>query len=120
VATTAKAYDVRAYYELEINFFYLAKGMETGKTFALDFNNGNGWEVAQEWASDTDFENSAWNIGKVTFNFENGIWNVGGVQFANAANKSSFQFRFRCDADKNNDRIFIDNVTFQGKVSQGK
>jgi hypothetical protein len=31
VATTTASYDVSAYSELEINFFYLAKDMETGK-----------------------------------------------------------------------------------------
>jgi hypothetical protein len=31
VATTTMSYDVSAYSELEINFFYLAKDMETGK-----------------------------------------------------------------------------------------
>jgi hypothetical protein len=117
VATTATAYDVRAYSELEIDFYYLAIGVETGKRFALDFNDGNGWQVAREWARGTDFfKNNIWSEGKVLFNFENGYWNVGGVPFVKAAFKSSFQFRFRCDADKNNDRIFIDNVTFQGKV----
>jgi hypothetical protein len=116
VATTTTAYDVSAYSELDVDFYYLAKDMETGERFVLEFNDGNGWEVAREWAKDTDFfKNKIWNSGKVTFNFENGYWNVGEAKFVNSAFKSSFQFRFRCDADENIDKIFIDNVSFQGK-----
>jgi hypothetical protein len=55
MATTTTAYDVSAYSELDVDFYYLAIGFETGERFALEFNNGNGWKVAREWARDTDF-----------------------------------------------------------------
>jgi hypothetical protein len=116
VATTITDYDLSAFSEVQIDFYYLSQSFETNKRFVLDFDDGNGWEEAQDFVRGRDFfENNVWTPGSVIFNFENGSWNVGGVQFPDADSKESFKFRFRCDAGNNSDMIFIDNVSFQAK-----
>jgi hypothetical protein len=98
-ATTAN-YDVSAYNHVRVHFFYLAKYMEHGEDYFLEYHAGNGWQVAGNWVKGTDFSNGEWHEESVVID---------------ASSMTSVKLRFRCSASENNDRIFIDDVTFEGQ-----
>ena len=83
--------------------------MESNEQFALEYrdlidvltpDDGSGWTAAKNYTRDTDFVNSR-------------VWTEENVMFS-AAGMDQVQLRFRCMADQNNDKIFIDDVTFVG------
>ncbi len=117
--------DVSAYDKLDIKFFFKPYSMESTynssgtKTYYEDFmveyssDGGTNWstvatfESGQVWRKSADFEtsNSAIAYGKVVTIFKTDY------TFPSGANG---QFRIRCDASDDNDRVFVDDVTISG------
>ena len=94
---------VSQYQGLRVEFWYYPLGMENGEDFLLEFSTdgGTSWTIAKSWARSTDFENNSWY--EVSHDID-------------ASAIDSVRIRFRCDASQNNDRIYIDDVTFRGSM----
>lgn len=94
--------DLSANTEVTIEFHALAKSMEIGEDFFVEFYNGTGYEVIGQYVSGTDFSNNTFFtdtivLDALTYDF-------------NANNR----LRFRNDASTNNDKIWFDQVIISG------
>jgi len=99
-AMTSSAYNVSAYNQLVIDFYFYATSMETGEDFWVQYYNGSSWSTVATYVAGTSFTNNGFYHATVTLT---------NVNFpANA------QFRFRCDASDNTDLIYIDQVSVTG------
>jgi hypothetical protein len=99
-AMTSSAYNVSAYNQLVIDFYFYASSMEAGEDFWVRYYNGSTWSTVATYVAGTSFNNNSFYHGTITLT---------GVTFpANA------QFRFQCDASDNSDLIYIDQVTVTG------
>ena len=87
--------------EVQIDFNYYPVGMESGEDFFLEgsLDGGSSWTIVGTWARPADFQNNSsyFESVVVTGDFNN-----------------TTQWRFRCDASANNDRIYIDDVNISG------
>jgi hypothetical protein len=99
---TLGTFDVTSYNSIEIEFYFYPNSMENGEDFWVQFHDGSSWNTVASYASGTDFENDSFYTATVTI--DGGVYNFP----ANA------QFRFRCDASGNQDRIYIDQITITG------
>ncbi len=99
-AMTSATYNVSAYNQLVIDFYFYATSMEAGEDFWVRYFNGTTWSTVATYVSGTSFNNKGFYHATVTLT---------GVTFpANA------QFRFQCDASDNSDLIYIDRVIVTG------
>ncbi len=99
---TLGTFDVTSYNSIEIEFYFYPNSMENGEDFWVQFHDGGSWNTVAAYASGTDFENNSFYNATVTV--DNGVYNF----------PTNAQFRFRCDASGNGDRIYIDQVTITG------
>ena len=99
-AMTSSAYNVSAYNQLTIDFYFYATSMEAGEDFWVQYYNGSSWSTVATYASGTSFNNNG---------FYHATVNLTAVNFPTNA-----QFRFQCDASDNTDLIYIDQVTVTG------
>ena len=98
-------YDVSAYSQLEVSFFFYAISMEVGEDFWLQIKaDGGNWQTVQAWVSGSDFQN------------ESAGWYSENVIF-DSSSMSTIKLRFKCDATGDGDKIFIDDVTFKGLLA---
>ncbi|MFT5751089.1 MAG: bacillolysin, partial [Dokdonia sp.] len=91
--------DLTGYNNVEVDFFFFPNSMENGEDFWLQYNSGSGWVTVASYVRGTDFNNNTFYNATVTLD-------SGSYSFP-----SNAQFRFRCDASNNADRIYIDAVT---------
>ncbi len=98
-AMTSPVYNVSAYDQIDIEFFFYANSMENGEDFFVRYFNGSNWQTVATYASETSFNNGTFYRATVTLNRSN-------YNFPTNA-----QFRFQCDASANADQIYIDAVT---------
>ncbi|MGV6828749.1 MAG: M4 family metallopeptidase [Flavobacteriales bacterium] len=91
-------FDITSFNSIEIDFYYYSKGMKTGHSFLVEMWDGTSWNIAGTFTKPADFGNNNFYNGVVTINSSD-------FTFSNAA-----QFRFRCNADENRNRIYIDQV----------
>lgn len=91
-------FDVTSFNNIEINFYFYTVGMKNGHSFLVEFWDGATWNTVDTYTKPTDFSNSNFYNGIVTINSSN-------YTFSNAT-----QFRFRCNAALNKNRIYIDQV----------
>ena len=84
-----------------IDFSYTALGMDTGDSFSLEVSKDVGatYQSVGTWRFGIDFQNKKVYTETTP---------VPGTP------TSATQFRFRCDASSNNDRVHIDDVTISG------
>lgn len=100
---TSPDYNVTAYNQLVIDFYFYAASMESGEDFFVQYFNGTAWTTVGRFIVSTNFVNNSFNHATVTLT---------GVVFpANA------KFRFQCDASDNSDLIYIDQVKVTGTVA---
>ncbi|MBK8608770.1 MAG: fibronectin type III domain-containing protein [Chitinophagaceae bacterium] len=99
-AMTSSAYNVSAYNQLTIDFYFYATSMEAGEDFWVQYYNGSTWSTVATYVSGTSFNNNG---------FYHATINLTNVNFPTNA-----QFRFQCDASDNSDLIYIDQVTVTG------
>ncbi|GJM35707.1 MAG: hypothetical protein DHS20C18_47080 [Saprospiraceae bacterium] len=98
-AMTSQSFNVSAYSQLEIQFYFYAYSMENGEDFWVRYYNGSSWSTIAAYAAGSSFNNNGFYVATVTLN--NGTYNF----------PTNAQFRFQCDASANSDYIYIDAVT---------
>jgi hypothetical protein len=83
--------------QVTVDFIYIAKSMEHGEDFMLEYSNDGGltYTTVQSWRSGTDFYNG--ETKKVTVAFSGSF-------------SSTTKIRFRCDATSNYDIIYLDEI----------
>ena len=101
---TLGSFDVTSYNSIEIEFYFYPNSMENGEDFWVQFHDGSSWNTVAAYARGTHFENNSFYTATVTI--DNGVYNF----------PTNAQFRFRCDASANADRIYIDQVTITGNT----
>lgn len=99
--TTTDNLDLSNYSEITVDFAYKARSMENGEDFWLQVstNGGSSFTTVGDWTRGVDFENNTANTGQVVIT---------------GTFTSSTQFRFRCDASVNNDKIHLDDIVISG------
>lgn len=99
-------HDVSGYSQLQVSFWYMTSGMETGEDFLLEYSSDGGasWSVVKAWVRGTDFDNGIFYKVLVEMDAESYDFTAKG------------RIRLRCDASVNNDQVFIDEVLFQGLI----
>jgi PKD repeat protein len=95
-------YDVRAYATQEVEFHFMAVGMETGEDFWVQYHDGAAWRTVAALVAGTDFVNGAFYQSTVT---------ISSTQYTFPA---AAKLRFACDASADNDDVYIDAITWRG------
>jgi len=100
-------YNVSAYVDLQVDFYFRSVSMETGEDFFLEYYNGSAWQTVQRFIAGTNFTNTGFwhatvSIPKATYNYPTGA-----------------KLRFRCDASNDSDDIYIDEIRFSGLTAGG-
>ncbi|GAA0872818.1 hypothetical protein GCM10009117_19650 [Gangjinia marincola] len=103
--TTAATYDVRAYDNVSVEFYFYAYSMENGEDFWVQYYDGSSWRTVATYARGTNFENNTFYTATVN------------IPSASYAFPSNARFRFRCDASANADQIYIDQVSIRGTAN---
>lgn len=104
-AMTLGSFNVTAYDEIDIEFFFYANSMETGEDFWVRYYDGTAWYTVAAYASGTSFNNGTFYTATVT------------ISKTNYNFPTNAQFRFQCDASTNSDQVYIDQITITGKSS---
>ena len=93
--------------EVQIDFTYYPVGMENNEDFWLQgsLDGGSTWTTVGTWARPDDFQN-------------NGFYSESVIITGDYT--STTQWRFRCDASANNDRIYIDDINITGCASANR
>jgi hypothetical protein len=90
--------DTPDYECVRVDFWFYSNGLETGEDFFVEYYDGGSWQTVATYVAGTDFVNGQF-YNKI-------VW----------INESSYNFpsnmliKFRCDADNNNDEIYIDKI----------
>jgi len=90
--------DTPGYECIRVDFWFYSNGLETGEDFFVEYYDGGSWQTAANYVAGTDFVNGDF-YNKI-------VW----------INESSYNFpsnmliKFRCDADNNNDELYIDKI----------
>lgn len=95
-------YNVSAYVDLKVDFYFRSVSMETGEDFFVEYYNGSTWQIVRTFVAGTHFTNTGFwsasvSIPKTTYNYP-----------------TNAKLRFRCDASDNSDDIYIDEIRFSG------
>ena len=96
---TSPSFDISAYSQLDVTFYFYPNSMENNEDFWLRYYDGSSWTTVGTWARGSSFNNNSFYTSTVTL--DNGSYNF----------PSNAQIRFQCDASGNGDRIYIDQVT---------
>ncbi len=105
---TSETFDLSGFDSVGVEFFFYPNSMENNEDFWLQYNDGSGWQTVATWARGSEFENDSFYTSTVTLNASQYNLNSNG------------QFRFRCDASGNGDRIYIDAVTITGNTGTSR
>lgn len=99
---TSSTYDLTAYNQVDVEFYFYPNSMENNEDFWLRYFDGSSWATVATWARGTSFNNNTFYSATVT------------LSNANYTFPSNAKFRFQCDASGNGDRIYIDQVIVTG------
>jgi hypothetical protein len=101
-------HDVTQYSDLRVEFSFYARGLKGDEDFFLEYssNGGNEWVVVKQYVVDQDFSSDQFTKSQVVFSQQ------GSFLFT-----ATGKIRFRCDAEDNFDRVYIDEVRFEGLLS---
>ncbi len=96
------SYNVSAYVDLQVDFYFRSVSMETGEDFFLEYYNGSSWQIVRTFVAGTNFTNTGFyhatvSIPKATYTYP-----------------TNAKLRFRCDASDNSDDIYVDEIRFSG------
>lgn len=100
---STNGFDLSAYSELQIDFWYIANSMETGEDFFVEFYDGSTWHIVAAFARGTDFNNGSFYNPSVSI--DSGSYNFG----------SNSKLRFRADASSNADYVYIDEIVVSAR-----
>nr|MBN2278200.1 T9SS type A sorting domain-containing protein [candidate division Zixibacteria bacterium] len=100
-------YNVSGYSDLEVDFYFVAVGMEYNEDFWVQYYNGSTWQTVASFASGTDFSNNTFYHVTVT---------IPKSQYTYPTNA---RLRFMCDASSNTDDVYIDAIEFRGMGASG-
>jgi hypothetical protein len=102
-------HDVTLFDTLRINFWYKSKSFEAqhNDKFYLEYssNGGNTWNSVETWTIGEDFENNVYKEESV-------ILDRSIFEFTEKA-----RLRFRCSGNQGNDRIYLDDIEFEGSIN---
>jgi len=98
---TTDPLNLAGYSAIEIEFYFIMRGMDSGEDFWLQYNDGSGFTTVASW-SRANHSNNTNYVSTVTLSSADYNLVNGGT------------FRFRNDASVNNDRTYIDAVTITG------
>jgi hypothetical protein len=104
-------YDVAAFTDLRVAFVYHADGMEDDESFLLEYRDDpkhGTWQVVKRYIANVDFSNDNEKILSVVT-----LSHIGLFDLTEAVN-----IRFRCRASMSTDKIFLDDIVFQGLASE--
>ncbi|MEZ5359993.1 MAG: PKD domain-containing protein [Candidatus Zixiibacteriota bacterium] len=96
-------YNVSAYSEMEVDFYFVAISMESGEDFWVQYYNGSTWQTVASFAQGVDFSNNTFYHAVVTIS--SGSYNF----------PTNARLRFMCDASGNADDVYIDNIEWRGQ-----
>jgi hypothetical protein len=102
--------DVSAYSQIKVEFWYYPTGMESGKSFLVDYYNGSSWQTVATYTSGTDFNNDSFYQVNGTKLILTNVLNYGTYTFPTNA-----KFKFRCNASDPNDDVYIDEVKISAR-----
>ena len=88
------------YSQVKIEFWFLPVGMDKNDKFFVEYYDGKNWQIVARYRVSKNFTNE-------TFYHETGIIINKGPKLTFPEN---MKIRFRCDANKHEDRIYIDEV----------
>lgn len=97
-ATDSDPFDLSGYGELQIEFSFYARSMETGENFVVEVWSGSSWVIVANATSGTNFVNDQFYDATIT------------VTDAQVSFSSQARVRFRNDASNNSDYVYIDDV----------
>ena len=95
-------YNVSAYADLKVDFYFRSVSMETGEDFFLEYYNGSAWQIVRTFVAGTHFTNTGFYSASVS------------IPKATYTYPTNAKLRFRCDASDNSDDIYIDEIRFSG------
>jgi len=99
-------YNVSAYVDLEVDFYFYAYSMDRVEDFWVQYYNGSAWQTVAVFTVSVDFVNNTFYHAT--------------VQIPNTYNyPTNAKLRFMCDASGNADDVYIDQITFRGLTSGG-
>jgi len=90
------------YTQIEIDFWFYPRSMESGEDFWLLYYDGSSWYRVASYARGIDFSNGQ-------YYHETVYVNEGTYTFP-----TNMKIRFQCDASSNYDDVYIDEVTVSG------
>ena len=98
---TTNPFDASSYASLEVNFTFVGSGMESGEGFELQLSTDGGftYDIKRSWSADVDFVNEIREFSSATID---GPFPV------------DTRLRFRCVADVDADRIYLDDIRVEG------
>ena len=101
---TSDTYNLTSYDKITIAFQYYVKSFENNEDWFIEFSsdNGSNWTTIEQYVVDDDF--TEWTC------YDETITILASNQTFNSQNK----LRFRCDASKDDDQLYIDNITVSG------
>ena len=91
------------YTQIEIDFWFYPRSMESGEDFWVQYYDGSSWHTVASYARGTDFSNGQ-------FYHETVYVSEGTYAFP-----TNMKIRFQCDATSNYDDVYIDEVKVSGK-----
>ncbi len=96
------------YSEIQVDFWYYARSMEGGEDFWLQIstNGGSGYSTVQRWRRGADFNNNTFYEESVT---------ITGYTLSDQT-----RIRFRCDASKNNDDVYLDEIRISASTGSAE
>lgn len=98
-AMTSPPLDLNGRPEVNLNFYFLAKSMETEESFLVNFYDGSKWQTVARYVSGVDFQNDLFYRVSLTLSAERyGFHDLN-------------RFQIQCDANSNADQVYIDQVT---------
>ncbi len=96
------SYNVSAYTDLQVDFYFRSVSMETGEDFLLEYYNGSAWQTVRSFVAGTNFTNTGFYHATVS------------IPKATYAYPTNAKLRFRCDASNDSDDIYVDEIRFSG------
>jgi len=104
-AVTSSAYNLNAYKQTTVDFYFYSHSMEEGEDFWLRYFDGSSWTTVESWVSGTDFNNEGFYHATVS------------ISSLDYTFPPEAKFRFQCDASGNTDYIYIDQLTITASLS---
>jgi PKD repeat protein len=96
------SYNVSAFVDLSVDFYFRSVSMETGEDFFVEYFNGSAWVIVSTLKQGTNFTNTGFYHATIS------------IPKATYAYPTNAKLRFRCDASNDSDDIYIDEIRFSG------